>query len=187
MINTNAKLFKEMSYFLYIKALHIIFVVSWFSGLFYFVRLLIYHTEAFGQEEPKRTILHEEYIKNERLLSRIIMNPAMVLTLATGIWMLVLMPSFLEQPWMHIKLAFVVLLLIYHHYCIYLSKKLRNANSNWTSVQLRMWNEVATLFLVAIVFLVVLKNSMNWIWGTVGFFLFGIMIMLLVRLIRKNT
>ncbi len=176
-----------MNTFLYIKSLHIIFVVSWFSGLFYFVRLLIYHTEALEQEEPKRSILHEEYIKNERLLWRIIMNPAMVLTLVTGIWMLTILPSYLEQPWMHLKLTFVVLLLIYHFYCGTISARLKNLTSNWTSVQLRMWNEVATLFLVAIVFLVVLKSSMNWIWGTIGFFLFGVMIMLAVKLIKRRS
>lgn len=170
---------------LYIKALHIVFVVSWFCGLFYIVRLFIYHTEALQCDEPKQTILHEEYMKNERLLWRIITTPAMVLTLITGILMLVINPGYLHGSWMHIKLTFVVGLLVYHFKCGHIIKQLTQKVAKWTSFQLRLWNEVATLFLVAIVFIVVLKHSMNWLWGTIGFLIFAILMMMIVKIVKQ--
>ena len=170
---------------LYLKALHIIFVVSWFSGLFYIVRLFIYHTEALQCEEPKQTILHEEYMKNERLLWRIITTPAMVLTVLTAVIMLIMNPAYLSNVWMHIKLAFVVGLLVYHFKCGNIIQQLAKKQSNWTSYQLRLWNEGATLFLVAIVFIVVLKHSINWFLGTLGFLLFSITIMMVVKMVKR--
>ncbi|MEZ5008174.1 MAG: CopD family protein [Chitinophagales bacterium] len=170
---------------LYLKALHIVFVVSWFCGLFYIVRLFVYHTEAMTFDEPKQTILHEEYIKNERLLWRIITTPAMVLTLITGISMLVVNPGYLQGTWMHVKLTLVFGLLLYHFKCGQMIKQLALKKSTWTSFQLRLWNEVATLFLVSIVFIVVLKNSINWIWGTAGFMLFAIIIMMIVKIVKQ--
>ncbi len=177
--------------FLYLKALHIIFVVSWFAGLFYMVRFFVYHTEALDEEEPKRTILHEEYIKNERLLYNIITMPAMLLSTITGLLIIIekqKIPDtnwFLDNGWFHIKLLLVIGLIAYHFYCGTIMKKLRTGNKVWSSFQFRLWNEVATLFLVAIVFIVVLKNSLNWLWGTIGFLAFSIIIMMIVKLVKK--
>ncbi len=174
-----------MTAILYIKALHIVFVVSWFAGLFYIVRFFIYHTEALEYDEPKHTILHEEYMKNERLLWRIITIPAMILTVITGVLMLVINPFYLQASWMHIKLVLVVGLLVYHFKCGHIIKQLTQKVVKWTSFQLRLWNEVATLFLVAIVFIVVLKHSMNWLWGTIGFLIFAILIMIVVKIVKQ--
>src|ERR1700761_553520 len=99
----------------YILAIHIIFVVCWFAGLFYMVRLFIYHTEAQQKPEPDRTILSNQFEIMERKLWYIITVPSMVFVVAAGITMLVLVPGWLSQPWMQIKLAFVVGLLIYHY------------------------------------------------------------------------
>jgi putative membrane protein len=100
--------------------------------------------------------------------------------------MLALNPAYLlKAPWMHLKLGFVLLLLIYHFYS---QKLLRNAEAGqlkWSSNQLRIWNEVATLLLVIIVFLVVLKNHLNWISGTLGFFGVGVALMLGIKLYKK--
>jgi putative membrane protein len=172
-----------MAYF-YIKALHIVFVVSWFSGLFYMVRFFVYHSEALAAKEPKRTILHEEYMKNEKLLYQVITTPAMVLTLFTGLAMIHLNPSLLQATWFLIKLCFLVGLLAYHFHCGYVRQQFKKEISIWTSIQFRMWNEVATLFLVAIVFIVTLKHNLNWIWGTLGFIAFAIIIMLIVKLVK---
>src|ERR1700704_4126177 len=98
----------------YILAVHIIVVVCWFAGLFYIVRLFIYHTEAQDKPEPKRKILSDQFVIMERRLWNVITVPSMVLTVAAGITMLCLVPSWLQQPWMHIKLTFVLLLLVYH-------------------------------------------------------------------------
>jgi len=173
-----------MSY-LTVKALHIIFVVSWFAGLFYIVRLFIYHTEAQLKPSNEAQILSAQFTIMEKKLWWIITTPAMVLTVLFGAWMLVLNPGLLSLPWMHIKLSFVALLLVYHFVCQHLLKKVANGVFTWTSTQLRLWNELATLVLVAVVFLVELQHSMNWIGGTIGFFGVGILLMLLIRIYKK--
>lgn len=173
-----------MSY-LTVKALHIIFVVSWFAGLFYIVRLFIYHTEAQLKPSNEAQILSAQFTIMEKKLWWIITTPAMVLTVLFGAWMLVLNPGLLSLPWMHIKLSFVALLLVYHFVCQHLLKKVANGVFTWTSTQLRLWNELATLVLVAVVFLVELQHSMNWIGGTIGFFGVGIFLMLLIRIYKK--
>ena len=173
-----------MSY-LTVKALHIIFVVSWFAGLFYIVRLFIYHTEAQLKPSNEAQILSAQFTIMEKKLWWIITTPAMVLTVLFGAWMLVLNPGLLSLPWMHIKLSFVALLLVYHFVCQRLLKNVANGQFKWSSTQLRLWNELATLVLVAVVFLVELQHTMNWIGGTLGFFGVGILLMLLIRIYKK--
>ena len=168
-----------------VKALHIIFVVSWFAGLFYIVRLFIYHTEAQEKSEIEKNILSKQFIEMEKKLWWIITTPAMILTIVFGTWMIILNPSYLQMPWMHIKLGFVGLLLIYHFVCQKIMADLKNERYKWKSNGLRMWNEVATLALVAIVFLVVLKNELTWWKGTVGFFAVAMGLMLLIKLYKR--
>lgn len=168
-----------------VKALHIIFVVSWFAGLFYIVRLFIYHTEAQKREEPAKGILSEQFEMMEKRLWWIITTPAMILTIVFGIWMLYLIPAYLITGWMHAKLGFVFLLLIYHFTCQKIMADMKKGKFNWKSTGLRIWNEVATLALVAIVFLVVYKNSMDWIKGTIGFFGVAILLMILIKLYKR--
>jgi len=88
-------------------------------------------------------------------------------------------------PWMHIKLAFVGILLVYHFICQGILNKLKNGSSRWTSMHLRLWNELATLILVAIVFLVIMRSSLSWIGGVIGFFGVGIALMIGIRLYKK--
>jgi len=168
-----------------VKALHIIFVVSWFAGLFYIVRLFIYHTEAQERSEVEKNVLSKQFIEMEKKLWWIITTPAMILTIVFGTWMIILNPSYLQMPWMHIKLGFVGLLLIYHFVCQKIMVDLKNNQFKWKSNGLRIWNEVATLALVAIVFLVVLKNELTWWKGTVGFFAVAVGLMLLIKLYKK--
>ena len=169
-----------------IKALHIIFVVSWFAGLFYIVRLFIYHTEAQEKEDVAKKILSEQYQIMEKKLWWIITTPAMVLTVIFGTWMIYLNPGFLDQSWMHIKLSFVALLLVYHFVCQKIMNDLKNGVFKWKSNKLRIWNEVATLALVAIVFLVELQNNLDWIKGTLGFFGVAIGLMIAIKLYKKS-
>lgn len=171
--------------FVTVKALHIIFMVSWFAGLFYIVRLFIYHTEAQDKSENERNILSEQFIIMERKLWWIITTPAMLLTLVFGVWMLIDSPFYLQQGWMHIKLSFIVLLLVYHFVCQRILFQLKKGVFSWTSTQLRVWNEVATLALVAIVFLVVLKDNLNWLIATLSFFGIAIGLMIAIKLYKK--
>jgi len=168
-----------------IKSLHIIFVVSWFAGLFYIVRLFIYHIESTKFETEKQKILQEQFCVMEKKLWWIITTPAMILTLFFGIWMLWLNPALLKLSWMHTKLLFVALLIVYHFICQKIMLDLNKQKFKWSSTALRIWNEVATLFLVIIVFLVVLKNNINWIYATLGFFGLAILLMLGIKWYKK--
>lgn len=171
--------------YLYLKSLHIIFIVSWFAGLFYMPRLFVYHTEASDKPEPERGILSRQFIKMEGLLFRAIMVPAMWLTLISGFAMLYITPEWLSQGWMQIKLGFVAGLVVYHFYTRKLLYELKAERFRFSSLQLRLWNEVATVFLFAIVFLVVLKSAVEWVWGVVGLVIFAAVIMGAVRLAKK--
>ena len=169
-----------MEYY-YILSIHIIFVVCWMAGLFYMVRLFIYHTEAQDKPEPDRTILSKQFEDMESKLWWIIATPSMCLVIAAGIGMLYINPTYLQQPWMHVKLTFVAGLIAYHFICQHKMKQMRKGIYKWTSLQLRLWNELATLLLFAIVFLVVLKSAVNWIYGVVGIVGLSVVLMIAVK------
>ena len=168
-----------------IKSLHIIFMVSWFAGLFYIVRLFIYHVEAKGKQSDEKRILQRQYKIMQRRLWYIITWPAMILTVFFGVWMLILKPELLDFGYMQVKLVFAGLLLIYHFICDKVFSNLQLGKGNYTSNKLRIWNEVATLFLVAIVFIIELKDSLNWVYGVVGFFSVAILLMLGIKMYKK--
>ena len=148
-----------MAYF-WFKAFHLVGIVVWFAGLFYLVRLFIYHVEADEQPEPARTILKNQYGIMEKRLYRIITTPGMLVTVAMAIGLLSTEPEVLKEGWLHIKLLFVVGLLGYHHYCGRLLKQLAADKCAWGSQQLRALNEAPTVLLVAIVLLAVFKNNL---------------------------
>ena len=176
-----------IEYYNHIKAVHIIFVTSWFAGLFYLPRLFVYHTEANQKTDLERSIIQEQFKKMEKVLFNAIMIPAMWLTVISGIIMVYLTwwDSFASHGWLHLKLGFVIGLIIYHFYCRKLIIELRQDKFRFSGFQLRLFNEIATIFLFAIVFLVVLKNSVDWIWGIVGLITFAIVIMLAVRIVKR--
>ena len=147
-----------MTYY-WLKSFHIIGVVVWFAGLFYLVRLFIYHVEAEAEPEPDQTILKRQYEVMERRLYNIITTPGLVVTVAMAIALLVTIPDYLKNGWMHIKLALVGVLLAYHIYCGRLMGQLQRGECQWSSQQLRALNEAPTLLLVVIVMLVVFKNN----------------------------
>lgn len=148
-----------MAYY-WFKSFHIIGVVVWFAGLFYLVRLFIYHVEADAEPEPAASILKGQYELMEKRLYRIITTPGMILAVVMAIALLVNNPDWLKQGWMHAKLGFVALLLFYHHYCARLMKQLWRGECKWSSKQLRALNEAPTLLLVVIVMLVIFKDNL---------------------------
>lgn len=171
--------------FLYVKALHIIFVVTWFAGLFYIPRLFIYQTEAEKKLEPAKEILQTQFKLMSKRLWYIITWPSAILASFFAIWMLYKNPIYLQMPWMHVKLAFVLALYFYHYSCHRIYKQLQNDIIKYSALQLRIWNEIATIILFAVVFLVTLKSAINWIWGVVGIILFGVLLMLAIKLYKK--
>lgn len=166
----------------YVKALHIIFIVTWFSGLFYMVRLFVYHTEANEKPEPERTILQQQFKGMIRRLWFGITWPSAILTLIFGPWMMILLGS--VPTWLAIKLGFVVGLYAYHFSLQAIYRQQMKGIFRFSSQQLRIWNEVATIFLVAIVMLVVVKQNMSWAWGLLGLVLFVILLMSAIKIYK---
>ncbi|MBC7922783.1 MAG: CopD family protein [Ferruginibacter sp.] len=167
---------------LYLKALHIIFVVSWFAGLLYIPRLFIYFTEANERPESERRVLQTQFAKMQRLLWYGITWPAALLTLVLGLsaW-----HTYGSTPdWLVYKLVLVFLLYLYHLSCHVIFRQQQKGIVRYTSQQLRVWNEVATVFLVGIVFLVVLKDAMSMLWGLLGLVVFVAVLLLAIRTYR---
>lgn len=174
-----------MAYYNYIKALHLIFVVTWFAGLFYIPRLFVYQIEASKKPSPDKEILGTQLKLMAKRLWYIITWPSAILASIFAVWLLWLAPVWLEQGWMHMKLLFVLLLFAYHFRTHVFFKQLQNGIVTRSSNFMRIWNEGATFILFAVVFLVVLKDSINWIFGVLGIILLGVLIMLGFR-IYKN-
>lgn len=171
----------------FFKALHIIGFVSWFAALFYLPRLFIYHTEALDMEEPQRSILSRQFAIMENRLYHIIMTPAMVLTFIGGLSMLHIhgMEWLAYHTWMHWKLLLIVGLMAYHFYSKSIIKKLGAGQKVMTSTQFRLYNEVTTLFLVAIVLLAVYRNGLQFVYALAGLIGLGILLSLGVRFYKK--
>ena len=163
-----------------------IFVITWFVGLFYIPRLFIYHVEGLKKSKNEATILSAQFKIMERRLWYIITWPSAILSIIFAVWLLVLMPGWLAQSWMHLKLFFVVLLVAYHLKTHKMFLNFQKDNVNYSSMYLRIWNEGATLLLFAIVFLVILKDSLHWISGILGFVGLGIVLFLGIKLYKKT-
>lgn len=167
-----------MELYNYIKSLHLIFVITWFAGLFYIVRLFVYQIEANDKPSPEKEILLKQYKIMTYRLWYIITWPSAVLATIFALWLLHLMPTWINMSWMQVKLGFVVLLFAYHFKCHQIYNQLQKDEFKYSSNFMRLWNEGATIILFAVVFLVILKNAVNWIYGVVGIVLFSVLIML---------
>ena len=177
-----------MSY-LYLKGLHIIFVVTWFAGMFYMPRLFIYNTEANQKTEPAKTILHEQFAVMMKRLWFGITWPSAILTLVLGLtvmfdgnWNKVLLDE--AGRWLLIKLCFVLLLYVYHFSLHQIFRQQIRGVFKYSSQQLRIWNEVATIFLVAIVILASVKQSLSFVWALVGLICFVIVLMSAIKIYK---
>lgn len=171
--------------FLYLKAVHIIFVVTWFAGLFYMPRLFVYMIEAGHKPEPERAILLRQL---KTMASRLwfgITWPSGIATLVVGTTMLIIEPYWLEQGFMQIKLTLVFFLYLYHLSLHFLFRQLTRDIVKFSSTQMRLWNEIATLFLISIVFLIVLKNALGMVWGIGGLLVVTFLIVMGIMLYKK--
>ena len=176
--------------YLYIKSLHIIFVITWFAGLFYIPRLFVYQIEAFHKPSPDKEILGKQLKLMAKRLWYIITWPSAFLATIFAIWLLILQPLWLTEPWMIVKLGFVVLLIMYHLKTHQYYKQLQKDEVKKSSSYMRIWNEGATFILFAVVFLIVLKSAINWIFGIIGMIVLGILIILgfkVYKNIRKKN
>lgn len=164
--------------FQYIKAVHIIFVVTWFAGLFYLPRLMVYAAEAnLLEDEKARTILLQQYqLMKKRLLFGITW-PSAIITFLLGARLLMLYPI---TDWLWVKLGFVFFLYLFQFSLQYIYAQQRNGVFTLSGQQLRLYNEVPTVILFAVIFLVVLKNTVDFWWGLLG--LFGLIVLLTVSI-----
>lgn len=168
-------------YYDYIKSLHLIFVITWFAGLFYIVRLFVYQIEAHAKPSPEKEILTKQYKLMSYRLWYIITWPSAILASLFAFLMLFGTQRgavWLNFSWMHVKLAFVFLLYLYHLKCHQIFKQLQRDEVKYSTNFMRLWNEGATIILFAVVFLVILKNAINWVYGVIGIMAFAILLML---------
>lgn len=176
--------------YFYLKALHIVFIVTWFAGLFYIVRLFIYNREAEDKPEPERTILQKQFSVMIKRLWFGITWPSAIITAILGPWVMweyrwheILNTE--AGKWLLVKLFFVVGLYVYHFSLHSIYKQQSKGIFKHSSQQLRIWNEVSTVFLMAIVMLATVKQSMSWLWGLGGLVVLIIVLMMAIRIYKK--
>lgn len=168
-----------------IKALHLIFVITWFAGLFYLPRLFIYIIESKSKpEEAQKHLIPQLLLMTQRLLN-IITWPSAILATLFAIVLLLINPPLLELAWMHMKLLFVVLLWWYHLKIHRIANAFFKGEINYTSKYMRIFNEVATIILFAVIFIVILKSSFNWIYGFLGLILLSVLLMIGIKTYKK--
>lgn len=166
----------------YIKALHIIFIVTWFSGMFYIVRLFIYHSEAQEKPEPEKSILTNQFRIMIKRLWLGITWPSAVFTLLFGSWTWILMGEF--PDWLAIKLVFVGLLYIYHMTLHLIYRQQLAGEFEFSSQKLRIWNEIATVFLFVIVFMAVGKDLISWTRILLGMIILVLLLMAGIKIYK---
>lgn len=170
----------------YIKAIHIIFIVTWFAALFYIVRLFIYTAEAQKKEEVEKKILTDQLLVMQRRLWYIIGWPGMAGSLIFGFWMLFKNMALFTLPWMWLKLIAVSLLFLYHVQCQRIYNQQVSGVFKFSSFRLRLFNELATILLVAIVFLVVVKSTSGLLWGIFGLLVFAGVLIVTIKIYKKQ-
>ena len=160
-------------------------MITWFAGLFYIVRLFIYHAEAEKKPEPEKSILQTQYKLMEKRLWYIITWPSMIITVIAGTYLMI-EGGWYKMGWMHVKLVFIVLLILYHLGCHRIFLQLKDDIIKYSSIKLRIWNEVSTLLLFAIVFVAVLKSVSDWAYGVVGLIILAGIMMVAIKMYKKN-
>ena len=177
-----------MNTILILKSLHVIGFVSWFAGMFYLARIFVYFVDAGSKAEPEKSILQKEFNAMMWRVYKIICTPAMLITWIAGIAMIVINPGYMQMGWMHIKLTLLLLLSGYHGYSKGVIRKLEAGKTVMSSFQFRLFNEIPTLFLVAISFIAVLgkAGSLNYIYLLVGLALFAALLYMGANAYRKR-
>ncbi|HLU81686.1 MAG TPA: CopD family protein [Flavobacteriaceae bacterium] len=175
-----------LEYYNYFKALHLIFVITWFAGLFYIPRLFVYQIEASQKPSPEREILGKQLKLMAKRLWFIITWPSAILAVVFATVLLTLQPIWLLQSWMHVKLGFVLLLIIYHLKCHQLFRKLQKDKIEWSSNKMRLFNEGSTIILFSVIFIMMLRNALNWVFGLIGLLLLIVILMLGYKIYKRT-
>ena len=171
--------------YLVFKSLHIISVVTWFAGLFYMPRLFVYFAEAESKNEVEKNILQKQFKIMQRRLWYGITWPSAIVVLIFGSLLASQFWPLTNHPWLILKLVFVFGLYVYHFFLHRIFVQQKNDLISFSPMQLRVINEISTIFLVAIVFLVVLKNVLSMVYGIFGLLIFIAVLMTGIK-IYKN-
>lgn len=164
-------------------------MTTWFAGLFYIPRLFIYHIEAASKAEPDRTILIDEFKLMTKRLWYIITWPSAILTLILGGALLLVPPvSYFQNipVWLWVKLALVIGLYGYHYWLHFMFKQLQQDVVKYSSQQVRYLNEIGTLFLFGIVFLVVLRETLSLSTGLIGMATLTVLLIIGIIMYKKR-
>lgn len=174
--------------YLFIKSIHIVSMVAWFAGLFYLVRLFVYHTEAFEKEEPTKNILIHQYHIMETRLFKIICQPAMMLTWTCGLALIYIngMEWFKVNTWLHVKILLVIILTVYHSYNKKIIQQLNVQKEVMSAFNFRLYNELPTLILVGVILLAVYKNLLQFGYAFAGIVSFGIVLFIFAKIYKRN-
>lgn len=173
-------------YYGYFKAFHIVGFVSWFAGLFYLVRMFVYHAEAEDKPEALRADWKKQFTLMQWRVYKMIATPALVITWVCGLSMLTINPALLQQGWMHVKLTLLFLLVAYHFYCRHIIRLQEQGTDRKSSMHYRLLNELPTLFLVAIVLLAVRRNLIDFAKLFAGVLVFGVVLFGLVKAYKRR-
>lgn len=174
-----------IEYYNYIKSLHLIFIITWFSGLFYIPRIFIYHIEAQEKSDVERDALSKQLKIMAKRLWYIITWPSAILASIFAFTLIYLVPSWLTQQWMLIKLFLVGILYLYHYKTHRIFIELQQDKFQYSSFFMRIWNEGATLILFAIVFIAILKTSFHWIIGVLSILGLAVLLILGIRIYKR--
>ena len=172
----------------FFKAIHVVGFVAWFAGLFYLVRIFVYHVEAFDKSQPEKDILSRQFNLMEWRVYKIIINPAMMITWTCGLVMLYLqgLEWLQENPWMHIKLTLLILLTVYQIWMKRSIRKLESGERPYSSFQFRLLNELPTIFLLSIALLAVYRNTLDFLYAFLGVMAFAVLLFLGARLYKRS-
>jgi putative membrane protein len=175
-----------LNYYSFFKAFHIIGFVTWFAGLFYLVRMFVYHAEADQKPKELQADWRAQFTLMQWRVYKIISTPAMVITWIFGLLMLAINPAILDQSWIKIKLVLLVLLVIYHFYCRSIIVKQEKNEDKASSFNYRLLNELPTLFLVAIVLLAVVRDFLDFVKLFGGVIAFGMLLFVFAKQYKKR-
>ena len=168
------------------KTLHIIFMVTWFAGLFYVGRMFIYFKEAALYEEKRKQILQNQFKLMTKRCMYIITWPSLALTTIFGLYMLHENQTLIYLDWMKVKIIFVTILIVYTAYCQKILNTIIKLNAiSMSDFKLRLFNEFATLLLISLISLAILKTSLSWLKAIIVFVTVAITLLFLIRLYKK--
>ncbi len=170
-----------------LRALHLFALIVFFAGTFHIVRLFVAHHEAMSRWEPDRKILLDQFTGMERRALYFVIWPSLIAFAVLGGWILAIRPALLKMPFMQVLFGYLALLVAYHISVHRIHTLLKSGAVKWSTLQLSLWAQGATLFLFVLVVLLIFRDQMGWVWGSLGLLVVGAVVMLVMFGLRRNT